>query len=415
MIWNDQLLWRQLFLNRGWTYDVRAVEFWNSLNARPSVSLVAPTEERRMEVDKSHEMDEGMVMDEDGGSPQPNDASQAILPMSQMEISSSRQSELPDRRNDTISHRASSDALVVPPDSPIRYGLPPSPRHSPAFYASFPASSYFPNPRHLVLPRATQPVLHQPLSRRHSTASQPRTPSPSNTRSDSGTFRRETDTIWPLPHMNSHAAPSTPAEQSVPIPLLSAKTPPPSLDVARVSRVHFDEFGLPYVNWRYLYAARMESERNWKYGEFEMKTFKPNPPIQLESRGIYCCQFDPLRIVVGSRDAMARMYDLETGQLIQTYQYHQKSVLCLQFDDFRYLEKSLEEMDIPMRLVTGSSDSTAAVWDLETGQLLHKLNVGKGFDGPNWTLSTSVTESHGFRPKSRLRWQRSGDIVKGYA
>lgn len=148
--------------------------------------------------------------------------------------------------------------------------------------------------------------------------------------------------------------------------------------------------------WMHMYRARKELDARWRRG----------PVNQYESRAIYlnghqdsvyCVQFDEEKVITGSRDRTIRVWDVHTGGLLKVIgvpealendhsrssivgtqsallgpmrvynfpprlhdprlyhtpsYYHNASILCLQYD---------EKM-----LVTGSSDTTLIVWDIQT-------------------------------------------------
>jgi hypothetical protein len=75
---------------------------------------------------------------------------------------------------------------------------------------------------------------------------------------------------------------------------------------------------------------------------------------------------DGARIVTGSGDMTAKVWEADTGQELMTLTGH---------DD---LVRSVSYSSDGSRLVTASADSTAKVWDAETGQELMTL---KGHDG----------------------------------
>ena len=62
---------------------------------------------------------------------------------------------------------------------------------------------------------------------------------------------------------------------------------------------------------------------------------------------------DGQRIVSGSSDNTIKVWDLETGALLHTLTGHEGSVLSVALDG--------------QRIVSGSQDNTVKVWDLETG------------------------------------------------
>lgn len=146
----------------------------------------------------------------------------------------------------------------------------------------------------------------------------------------------------------------------------------------------------PNDNWRQVYSIRSELVRRWREGKAR--------PVYLNGHGdsVYCIQFDEHKIISGSRDRTIRVWDMHTlecnliigppevvaeadvwfdedgnplhyattgadNEKIMTSQpkavcfeeHHKASILCLQYDD-----------EI---LVTGSSDSTAIVYDIKNG------------------------------------------------
>ncbi|UNI13871.1 hypothetical protein JDV02_000566 [Purpureocillium takamizusanense] len=146
---------------------------------------------------------------------------------------------------------------------------------------------------------------------------------------------------------------------------------------------------LPSNDWRKIYQARQELNLRWRSGRAR--------PTYLNghSDSIYCLQFDEHKIISGSRDQTIRVWDMHTlkcklvigppaaingGMLLEDFEgipfhyamgaenvrvaesrpqlvswpeHHMASILCLQYDD-----------EI---LVTGSSDSTCIVYDINNG------------------------------------------------
>ncbi|KAF2824891.1 WD40 repeat-like protein [Ophiobolus disseminans] len=153
----------------------------------------------------------------------------------------------------------------------------------------------------------------------------------------------------------------------------------------------------PGQQWKEMYAARTEINKKWKAGA----------PAAVYMNGhtdsVYCCQFDETKAITGSRDRTIRVWDLKTYQCIKVYggpnhrpqpntpppmeerpervvshpslngswagnqiycipsDYHDASILCLQYDD-----------EI---MVTGSSDYTCIVWDVTGDEYIpmHRL------------------------------------------
>ena len=156
--------------------------------------------------------------------------------------------------------------------------------------------------------------------------------------------------------------------------------------------------------WKKMYMARVEVEKNWRKGAQDA-----GKAIYLSGHtdSVYCLQFDEQKIITGSRDRTIRVWDINTLQCLrviggpnvrpvagpkvlrtvdypsfhlatassngtahgdQIYkvpsQWHDASILCLQYDD-----------EI---LVTGSSDSDLIVWDIHTYEPLHRLCKHQG-------------------------------------
>lgn len=150
--------------------------------------------------------------------------------------------------------------------------------------------------------------------------------------------------------------------------------------------------GIPAVtpsnDWRKIYQARQKLSRRWKGGKAR--------PVYLNGHldSIYCLQFDEYKIISGSRDKTIRVWDMHTLEcrlvighpevvsnvnlmrddegnathyatgsdnrtapstpsVVSFTEHHSASILCLQYD---------EEM-----LVTGSSDASCIVYDIQAG------------------------------------------------
>ncbi|KAK9455333.1 WD40-repeat-containing domain protein [Dipodascopsis uninucleata] len=118
------------------------------------------------------------------------------------------------------------------------------------------------------------------------------------------------------------------------------------------------------VDWKRLYRTRHELEIRWHIGV-------PKPTsLSGHDDSVYCVQFDDEKIITGSRDRSIRIWDTESGRLLKTLgavaesevgsgRGHDRSVLCLQFDD--------------KIMVSGSSDSSFIIWDMQTYEMLHRV------------------------------------------
>ncbi|KAF2488777.1 WD40 repeat-like protein [Lophium mytilinum] len=153
----------------------------------------------------------------------------------------------------------------------------------------------------------------------------------------------------------------------------------------------------PGQKWKQMYQVRCTLERRWAAGT-------PNA-IYLNGHtdSVYCCQFDENKIITGSRDRTIRVWDLKTFECLKVIggpanlpvasssapldihantvlnprsvngtpegrklysvptDYHEASILCLQFDS--------------KIMVTGSSDHTCIVWDISGEDYIPKYRL----------------------------------------
>ncbi|KAG5982010.1 hypothetical protein E4U55_002424 [Claviceps digitariae] len=145
----------------------------------------------------------------------------------------------------------------------------------------------------------------------------------------------------------------------------------------------------PALDWKKVYQSTMELSHRWKEGKAHAVYLNGH------TDSIYCLQFDEYKIISGSRDQTIRIWDMHTLECkliigppevvngryllqdaggkemhyaavsneddrtasmpnkVSFAEYHQASILCLQYD---------EEI-----LVTGSSDATCIVYDVKAG------------------------------------------------
>lgn len=76
--------------------------------------------------------------------------------------------------------------------------------------------------------------------------------------------------------------------------------------------------------------------------------------------------FDGTRIVTGSNDTTARVWDADTGGLLHVLEGHEREISAASFSRDG------------TRIVTGSEDKTARIWDVATGGLMRVLEGDKG-------------------------------------
>lgn len=155
-------------------------------------------------------------------------------------------------------------------------------------------------------------------------------------------------------------------------------------------------------DWREIVKGRYLLERNWLNGHYHMSTLRGHTgwvtcvdfyanklvsssydgtvriwntqtgnmlqTLKNESNGVlspvWCLQFDKNRIMTGSSDSKLREFDPNTGQCTQVIGGHDGGVKCLQFTS---------EL-----LVTGSDDKTIKIFDVRTGKYIKTIKVPCG-------------------------------------
>jgi F-box and WD-40 domain protein 1/11 len=160
----------------------------------------------------------------------------------------------------------------------------------------------------------------------------------------------------------------------------------------------------PNQEWRSMYKARVELDRNWRAGATDA-----GKAVYLSGHtdSVYCLQFDEEKIITGSRDRTIRVWDINTFQCLRVIggpnvkpvlgpkvlrtvdypsfhmatasvngtaygdsiyhvprEWHDASILCLQYDE--------------KILVTGSSDSDLLIWDIKTYEPIRRLRKHSG-------------------------------------
>ena len=105
--------------------------------------------------------------------------------------------------------------------------------------------------------------------------------------------------------------------------------------------------------WKDVYRDRFKVGYNWKTGRCSIKTFKGH------DNGVTCLQFDHDILATGSYDTTIKIWNIETGAVIQTLRGHTAAVRTLQFDD--------------SKLISGSFDKTIKIWNWQSGECLSTL------------------------------------------
>ncbi|OQO03370.1 hypothetical protein B0A48_11628 [Cryoendolithus antarcticus] len=189
--------------------------------------------------------------------------------------------------------------------------------------------------------------------------------------------------------------------------------------------------------WKNMYKARVHLEAQWRMGPKESgkATY-----LSGHTDSVYCVQFDEEKIITGSRDRTIRVWDINTLQCIKVIggpqvrpapgpkplrtvdypsfhsavasvngtvygngifttpeQWHDASILCLQYDD--------------KILVTGSSDSTLLVWDIKTYKPMRRLT-----DHTGGVLDVALDAKYIVscsKDSSIIVWNRSDYSIKG--
>ncbi|RMD42778.1 hypothetical protein DV735_g2339, partial [Chaetothyriales sp. CBS 134920] len=100
--------------------------------------------------------------------------------------------------------------------------------------------------------------------------------------------------------------------------------------------------------WKDVYKDRFRVGTNWKNGRCSIKVLKGH------TNGVMALQILDHVLATGSYDATIKIWDLDTGEEIQTLTGHTMGIRCLQFDE--------------QKLISGSLDKTIKVWNWRTGE-----------------------------------------------
>jgi hypothetical protein len=101
---------------------------------------------------------------------------------------------------------------------------------------------------------------------------------------------------------------------------------------------------------------------------------------------------DGKRVLTGSHDKTARLWDVESGKTVQTFQGHTDAVF------------SVASSGDGKRLLTGSGDKTARLWDVESGKTLQT------FQGHTWGVTSVALSSDGKRVLTGGSWDHTARL-----
>ncbi|SCV01557.1 LAMI_0G12222g1_1 [Lachancea mirantina] len=99
--------------------------------------------------------------------------------------------------------------------------------------------------------------------------------------------------------------------------------------------------------WKVIYRERFKVESNWRKGTCQVQEFKGHMD------GVLSLQFNYRCLFTGSYDSTVAIWDLASGNLVRRLTGHHDGVKSLYFDD--------------QKLITGSLDRTIRVWNYVTG------------------------------------------------
>lgn len=108
--------------------------------------------------------------------------------------------------------------------------------------------------------------------------------------------------------------------------------------------------------WKDVYKDRFKVGTAWKYGRCTTKVFKGH------SNGVMCLQFDDNILITGSYDTTAKVWDVNTGECLRTLKRHTMGIRCLQFEASGHL-------------MTGGLNGEMHLWNWKTGDLLRSFPV----------------------------------------
>jgi WD40 repeat protein len=103
-----------------------------------------------------------------------------------------------------------------------------------------------------------------------------------------------------------------------------------------------------------VFHRRASSEERWRTGDCYERICARHDDL------VTCAQMEGPLLITGSRDRLVRSWNLITGQPLNRYEGHERTLFKLQFDD--------------ERIVTCSRDRTLRIWDRNTGACLNILH-----------------------------------------
>ncbi|XP_046574682.1 LOW QUALITY PROTEIN: F-box/WD repeat-containing protein 7-like [Haliotis rubra] len=116
--------------------------------------------------------------------------------------------------------------------------------------------------------------------------------------------------------------------------------------------------------WKKLFRDNMYLRLNWNNGVCR------KVDLQGHTESVLSVTFDETRLASGSMDQTIKLWDIKSGELLQTLKGHTRGVWCLNF-----YTKHL--------LISGSYDSTIRIWNLRSGGTTRTL---LGHEGPVWAM-----------------------------
>eukprot|EP00026_Physarum_polycephalum_P008550 Phypoly_transcript_08638.p1 GENE.Phypoly_transcript_08638~~Phypoly_transcript_08638.p1 ORF type:complete len:460 (+),score=33.93 Phypoly_transcript_08638:49-1380(+) len=166
----------------------------------------------------------------------------------------------------------------------------------------------------------------------------------------------------------------------------------PASDRSKANQLLLQE----HAEWKEAYTKKCKVEDNWKNGKFSVSTFKGH------TDWVRCLQFEKDMLISGSADKSIKIWDMNTQECLKTLVGHHRCINCLSYDNnllasactsvkiwnlsdsynsgkpctftLRGHEDCVWCIQLKGNLcVSGSSDKTLRVWDVEKGACLQVL------------------------------------------